>query len=95
MEVEFTGNAIYVQGDTRFDMGILEFLVDGKSLGTRDMYLPKRWSRANQATAVWLTGLPEGKHKLEVRVTGKKNPQAEGVTIGLGRVVSYKGKIAK
>jgi hypothetical protein len=59
------------------------------------MYLPKRWSRANQATAVWLTGLPEGRHKLEVRVTGKKNPQAEGITIGLGRVVSYQGEVAK
>lgn len=95
MEVEFTGNVIYVQGDTRYDMGILEVLIDGKPVATRDMYLPKQWSRANQATAVWLTGLPDGKHRLEVRVTGRRNPQAEGITIGLGRVVSYRGRIAQ
>lgn len=95
MEVEFTGTAIYVQGDTRYDMGILEVLLDGKPAGMRDMYLPKQWSRANQATAVWLTGLAHGKHNLQVRVTGQKNVQAEGVTIGLGRVVSYRGEIAR
>jgi hypothetical protein len=94
MEIEFSGSAIYVQGDTRYDMGILEALIDGKPAQIRDMYLPKRWSRANQATAVWLTGLPEGRHKLEVRVTGRKNSKAEGFAIGLGRVVSYRGEIA-
>jgi hypothetical protein len=76
-------------------MGILEALIDGKPAERRDMYLPKQWSRANQATAVWLTGLPVGKHKLQVRVTGKKNLQAQGITIGLGRVVSYRGEVAK
>lgn len=95
MEVEFTGNAIYVQGDTRYDMGVLEALIDGKSVATRDMYLPKQWSRANQATAVWLTGLPDGSHRLVVRVTGKKNPESVGTKIGLGRVVSYRGRIAQ
>jgi hypothetical protein len=94
MQVEFSGSAIYVQGDTRYDMGVLEAWIDGQPAQTRDLYLPKRWSRANQATAVWLTGLAEGKHKLEVRVTGRKNAEAEGITIGLGRVVSYKGEVA-
>ncbi len=95
MEIEFSGSAIYVQGDTRYDLGILEALIDGKPAQIRDMYLPKQWSRANQATAVWLIGLPVGRHKLEVRVTGKKNPQAEGTAIGLGRVVVYQGEVAK
>jgi len=94
LEVEFTGNAIYVQGDLRYDMGILEIILDGKSVGKRDMYLPKQWARANQSTAVWLTGLADGLHKLAVRVTGNKNPQSQGTKIGLGRVVSYRGRIS-
>jgi hypothetical protein len=95
MEVEFSGNAIYVQGDIRFDQGILEYIVDGKSMGTRDMYLPKKWKRADQSTAVWITGLPDGNHKLKVLVTGKKNDASEGIMVSLGKVVTYTGEIAR
>ncbi|MGE5647668.1 MAG: ADP-ribosylglycohydrolase family protein [Acidobacteriota bacterium] len=94
IRVKFEGTAIYVQGDARHDQGILEYLIDGKTAGTRDMYLPKQWTRADQSTAVWVTGLADGPHTLEVRVTGKKNPQSDGIGIGLGRVVSYRGAIA-
>jgi hypothetical protein len=58
------------------------------------MYLPKKWERADQSTAVWLTGLTPGRHTLQVRVTGKKNKKSEGIMISLGRVVSYRGTIA-
>jgi hypothetical protein len=95
MEVEFSGSAIYVQGDIRFDQGILEYIVDGKSMGTRDMYLPKKWKLADQSTAVWITGLPEGNHKLKVVVTGKKNDASEGIMVSLGKVVTYTGEIAR
>ncbi|MGH7455665.1 MAG: ADP-ribosylglycohydrolase family protein, partial [bacterium] len=95
MEIEFTGNAIFVQGDARFDKGILEYLIDGKSIGTRDMYLPKQWRNAKQSTAVWLTDLPDGRHKLHVRVTGRKHAESEGIEIGLERVVIYRGQIAR
>ena len=91
----FTGNAVYVQGDIRFDQGILEYFVDGESMGTRDMYLPKKWSRADQSTAVWLTGLPDGNHTLKILVTGKKNEESEGIMVSLGKVVTYSGEIAK
>jgi len=94
MEVEFVGNVIYVQGDIRFDQGILEYFIDGKSVGTRDMYLPKRWKRADQSTAVWVTGLEDGKHILRVVATGKKNKASEGTMISLGSIVSYKGQVA-
>jgi hypothetical protein len=94
MEVEFEGNVVYVQGDIRFDQGILEYLIDGKSVGTRDMYLPKKWARADQCTAVWVTGLEDGKHILRVEVTGQKNDESEGSMISLGKVVSYKGQVA-
>jgi len=94
MEVEFTGNVVYVQGDLRFDQGILEYYVDGKSMGTRDMYLPKKWERADQSTAVWITGLNDGKHHLEVKVTGDKNKDSEGIMVSLGKIVSYNGAVA-
>ncbi len=96
MEVEFPGTAIYVQGPIRYDHGILEFFIDGKSMGTRDMYLPKKWPRGGgQTAAVWITGLPDGTHKLRVQVTGKKNLESEGALIGLGRIACYRGQIAK
>jgi hypothetical protein len=94
MEVEFEGNVVYVQGDLRFDQGILEYFIDGKSMGSRDMYLPKKWERADQSTAVWLTGLEDGKHTLRVQVSGNKNDESEGIMVSLGKVVSYKGQVA-
>jgi len=94
MEVEFTGNVVYVQGDLRFDQGILEYFIDGVSMGTRDMYLPKKWERADQSTAVWLTDLEDGKHILKVQVTGRKNDESEGIMVSLGKVVTYNGQVA-
>jgi hypothetical protein len=94
LEIEFEGNVVYVQGDIRFDQGILEYFIDGKSMGTRDMYLPKKWSRADQSTAVWVTGLGDGKHTLRVVNTGEKNEDSEGTMISLGKVISYTGEVA-
>jgi len=90
----FEGNAIYVQGNIRHDHGILEIFLDGKLVETRDMYNPKLWERADQSTAVWLTGLADGVHTLLVRVTGQKNEDADGTIISLGKIVSYIGEVA-
>ena len=49
----------------------------------------------HQCTAVWVTGLAAGEHRLQVRVTGRSNPASEGVGITLGRVVSYAGRVAE
>jgi ADP-ribosylglycohydrolase len=94
MEFTFNGNAVYVQGDIRYDQGILECFIDGKSIGTRDMYLPKKWARADQSTAVWVTGLPDGEHKLLIKITGNKNADSEGIMVSLGKAVIYSGQIA-
>ena len=45
------------------------------------MYHPKQWVNACQSTAVWVTGLADGRHRLQVCVTGRRNPAAEGVGI--------------
>ncbi len=95
MEVEFTGSAVYVQGESSSRYGIVAAFVDGKPAQTQDMYLPKTWKQAGNTKAVWLTGLPDGKHTLQVRVTGQKNPNSEGVRIGLGKIVTYRGRIGK
>lgn len=95
LQVRFAGNVVYVQGDIHHDKGILEAWIDGKMVQERDMYHPPHWSRADQATAVWVSGLLDGTHELEVKVTGRKNPRSEGVGIALGRVVSYFGHIEK
>jgi len=98
MEVNFPGTAIYVESSIRYDSGILEVLLDGKSVGTRDMYMTRKWTTSGntgQVSAVWLTGLPDGAHKLQVRVTGQKNPESEGTTIRLGRIACYRGEIGK
>lgn len=95
MEVDFEGTAIYVQGDTRFDHGILEMFIDGKPMGKRDLYLHKRWVLAIQSTSVWITGLEEGKHTLLVKVTGNKRDDSEGALVSLGPIVSYKGQVAQ
>ena len=91
--IAFSGNNAYVQDDLHHDKGILEARIDGELVQERDMYHPPHWDRANQATAVWVTGLPDGDHILEVRVTGRKNPKSDGSGITLGRVVSYSGRI--
>jgi hypothetical protein len=95
MEVTFEGSIVYVQGDTRFDKGILDVIIDGKYMGSRDMFLPKQWKRADQTTAVWITGLADGKHTMRVVVTGRKNDYAADCQIRMGKVISYRGEIAK
>jgi len=95
METTFEGNIVYVQGDTRFDKGILDIVIDGTDMGSRDMFLPKNWSRADQTTAVWITGLADGKHTLRVVVTGRKNVFAADCQIRLGKVISYRGEVAR
>jgi hypothetical protein len=97
MEVEFPGTAVFVESALRQDGGILEVTVDGKPMGTRDMYLKSKEGKqtgwTGQISAVWLTGLPDGAHTLRVTVTGDKNPDSEGTQIGLGRIACYRGRI--
>ena len=94
MAVRFVGNIVYVQGDLHCTRGVLEAVVDGKTVLERDMYHPSRWENACQGTAVWITGLPNGEHELEVRVTGRNHADSEGVGIAIGRIVSYRGYVA-
>ena len=99
MEVRFPGTAVFVESWVTKNGGILEVSVDGKPMGTRDMYLKSKDGRTpgwnGQVSAVWLTGLPDGEHTLRVTVTGEKHPDSEGTEIGLGRIASYRGRIGE
>lgn len=95
LEVTFVGTSIYVQGDIHANLGILQYDIDGKKYGERDMYLDKKWRNAKQSKAVWITGLTSGTHVLRITVTGKKNNKSEGEAISLSRIVTYDGDIAK
>ena len=59
------------------------------------MYHPKKWEWVNRSTAVWLTGLPDGNHKIQVRVKEKKNAESKSVPVSLGKVVTYRGEVAR
>ncbi|MEM7030045.1 MAG: ADP-ribosylglycohydrolase family protein [Chloroflexota bacterium] len=93
MEVQFSGNCVYVEGNLDERFGILDAYIDETLMQTRDMYIRKEWNGHRQATAVWITNLDDGNHVLRVAVTGRKRPEATGAAIQLGRVVSYHGQI--
>lgn len=95
LELDFTGNAIYVQGNLRDDCGILEASIDGVVLQRRDLCGPTIWNNSAQMTAVWITGLPDGPHTLRVVVTGERRPDSKGTAIWLGRVAAYHGQVAQ
>ena len=96
MEVKFPGTAVFVETEIKFDGGILEVSVDGEPMGTRDMFMTKKWYKYGstpQVSAVWLTGLSDGEHTLRVTVSGEKNPESEGTLVRLGRIACYRGHI--
>jgi hypothetical protein len=94
LELDFIGNAIYVQGNLRDDCGVLEASVDGVVMQRRDLCGPTIWNNSAQMTAVWITGLADGAHTLRVTVTGERRAESQGAAIWLGRVAAYKGQVA-
>jgi SAM-dependent methyltransferase len=64
--------------------GIAEILLDGEAVREIDLYQPQ-WS-----TVTWFplaNDLPLGPHRLEIRVTGRKNPAAESTQVLLHEIV--------
>ena len=94
LEVEFSGNCVYVQGNMQEIGGILEIFIDGELMQTRDMYVRKEFNNSAQATAAWITNLSDGSHTMKIMVTGRCGPAASDSMISLGRVISYSGKVA-
>jgi hypothetical protein len=93
-EVSFTGTCVYMQGNLKSDYGMIDIYIDGELVQRRDCYVDPRWNNQMQSTAVWLTGLADDAHTLKVVISEEKNPRSSGTSAGLGRVVSYRGKVA-
>ena len=82
-----------MQGNLHERCGILRTYIDGELVQTRDMYTKKEYNDSSQCTAVWVTNIPDEKHTLKVEVSGKKRPEALGIELQLGRVISYTGSV--
>lgn len=93
-EVDFRGTCVYMQGNLRSDCGMIDIYIDGELKHSRDLYVEPKWDNHLQCTALWLTGLEDGEHTLKVVISDSKNSESSGHTVGLGRVVSYRGQIA-
>ena len=79
IEYTFYGTGIRVLGFTNSEKGIANVYVDGK-LYSIDTYTEGRIYKNN---IFELTGLSQGKHKIKIEVTGKKNSKAVGSYINI------------
>ncbi len=93
-EVGFSGTCVYMQGNLKSDYGMIDIYIDDEFIRTRDLYIEPKWDNHMQSTAVWATGLQPGEHVLRVEISSRKNVDSDGHYVGLGRVVSYRGKVA-
>lgn len=76
----FVGTSVTWVGLRGPQMGIAEVTLDGQSLGTVDLYSESIECVADLLSA---SDLSEGPHFVSIRVTGEKNPQSTGTTVGL------------
>lgn len=94
IETSFTGSCVYMQANLHSEYGIVDIYIDGELVQSRDLYIDPQWDNCAQSTAVWVTGMEDTWHTLKAVVSGRKNDASGGVGLALGRVVSYRGKVA-
>ena len=76
--LRFHGRAVGLCLDAGPDAGIIEYDIDGKWKGRRDLFT--KWSHMLHLPWYILLEdeLPEGKHELRVRIAPEKNPKSKG-----------------
>jgi len=94
IEATFNGTCVYMQGNLHSSYGIADVYIDDKLVQSGDLYIDSQWDNCIQSTAVWVTGLEDAQHTLRVVVSGRKNEKSNGIEIALGRLVSYRGRVA-
>lgn len=94
IEADFNGTCVYMQGNLHSGYGIVDVYIDGELAQSHDLYIDPQWDNCIQSTAVWVTGLEDSRHTLRVVVSGRKNAKSKGIEVALGRLVSYRGRIA-
>ena len=91
---KFRGTGIEVLGRTGDDGGIAALSLDGKAVGRIDTFAPALRSQGATVPPIrlWgIQGLPNGEHTLELNVTGEKNRDSRGASIGIDAVVILNG----
>lgn len=78
IKFQFKGNAVGIAVAAGPDAGIIEYSVDNSEWETQDLFT--RWS--SQLHLPWYytlaSGLKNGKHMLQIRLTDTKNPESQG-----------------
>lgn len=79
----FRGNAVTYVYTRAMNRGIVEVWIDGKPKGHVDLYGPQTvWRCQHKVEA-----LGDGVHRIELRVTGQRNPAASGTYVDLDALI--------
>ncbi len=77
---QFTGTTVIWIGSKGPDHGVADVYLDGRIVGTVDLYAAQPVS----STAIYqLSGLQPGLHSLEIEVLGAANPSSSGTLVGI------------
>lgn len=85
-QVDFVGNAIDVYSGKNSPMGMVEYFIDGTSMGKVSLY---NSSNINETFIKQFAGLGEGKHTFKAVSTGEKAQGSSGTKIDAAKVVVY------
>jgi hypothetical protein len=87
LKFSFTGSAVGIVVPAGPDVGMLEYAIDGKVLGTLDQFTP--WSSGLHIpwTYLFATDLPYAKHELRLVTAATKNAQSKGTACRIIRFV--------
>jgi len=79
LEFKFNGNAVGIAVAAGPDAGIVECKIDNGDWKKQDLFT--RWSVGLHLPWYYTlaSGLPEGEHTLEIRISGGKNPNSSGI----------------
>lgn len=78
LKFAFNGTAVGIVVPAGPDVGMLDYAIDGKPMGTRDQFTP--WSSGLNIpwTILFAQDLPPGPHELRLATLPSKNPQSTG-----------------
>jgi hypothetical protein len=83
ISLAFNGSAITYVYTRASNRGIAEVSVDGRLKGRVDLYAPNTAWKSRQRYA----GLDPGRHVIEIRITGQRNPQSAGSFVDLDALI--------
>ena len=83
----FEGEGLRVRYVAARNMGIFEIVVDGQVIDTIDAYSSEL---IFPGTRVYF--VDSGQHVLQIRATGQRNSQSEGITVGLDAIQVYRAE---